>query len=102
MFAGSFKPAYSLSIHALPSQIQTVTNKRNMLLLQAHLETTLRVPASRGVVRFVGVSEECMGSGGKTVAGVLAEIHERAGSSPTAESLDARVQRRKTLRVGGS
>lgn len=102
MFAGSFKPAYSLSVHALPSQVQTVTNKRNLILIQQHLEAALRVPASRGVVRFVGVPEECMGIGGKTVAGVLAEVHERAGrgmSSPTTESLEARVQRRKTMRV---
>lgn len=93
-FAGSFEPAYIIAIHALPSLVQTVTNKRNLVLVQRHLEEKLRIPVSRGLVRFVGVPEECLGSGGKTVAGELAGLTETAP-----ESLEGRIQRRKTMRV---
>lgn len=72
--AGSFASAYAMSIHALPSQVQTATNKRNTALIQQHLEQALRVLPARGLVRFVAVPEECLGSNGKTVASELAEL----------------------------
>lgn len=101
---GTFEPAYTLAVHALPSQVQTVTNKRNLMLIQSHLEITLKVPQARGVVRFVGVPEECLGCGGKTVAGVLAEVHEKAAASTAVggaagESAEARMQRRRTIKA---
>lgn len=104
--AGTFDPAYTLAVHALPSQVQTVTNKRNLMLIQSHLEMALKVAQARGVVRFVGVPEECLGCDGKTVAGVLAAVQERAAAmvagtvgAAVGESPEASVQRRRTTRV---
>lgn len=101
--AGTFEPSYTLAVYALPSQVQTVTNKRNLMLIQGHLETALQVPQARGLVRFVGVPEECHGCGGKTVAGVLTEVQERAAAAAmgaaAGETLEERMQRRRTIRV---
>lgn len=71
--AGSFEAAYTVSISALPSQLQPATNKRNLVLLQRHLETALGVPASRGFVRFIATAEECCGWDGRTAAEATAE-----------------------------
>jgi hypothetical protein len=116
---GTFEPAYVLAVHALPDQIQTVTNKRNAALLQRHLESTLCVPASRGLVRFVGVPEECLACDGRTIAGELSAARSSAvtdagvaapsSSSPSSflyaniqsasQSHDIKIPRQKALRV---
>ncbi|KAK7935408.1 hypothetical protein PG985_000903 [Apiospora marii] len=74
MFGGSFEPAYTLTIHALPSLVQPTTNKRNAALMQTHIQDTLGVPASRGYVRFEATPEANMAYGGKTVAGEMDDI----------------------------
>ncbi|POR37188.1 hypothetical protein TPAR_02668 [Tolypocladium paradoxum] len=74
LLGGSFEPAYTIAISALPCQVQMTTNKRNVALLQAHLLQALRVPPTRGFVRFVPVPEECSSRGGKTVAGEIAAL----------------------------
>ncbi|KAK8136663.1 Macrophage migration inhibitory factor [Apiospora sp. TS-2023a] len=74
MFGGSFDPAYTLTIHALPSLVQPTTNKRNAALMQTHIQDTLGVPASRGYVRFEATPEANMAYGGKTVAGEMDDI----------------------------
>ncbi|KAK8034778.1 hypothetical protein PG993_009773 [Apiospora rasikravindrae] len=74
MFGGSFEPAYTLTIHALPSLVQPTTNKRNAALMQTHIQDTLGVPASRGYVRFEATPEANMAYGGKTVAGEMDDV----------------------------
>ena len=71
MFGGSFEPAYTLTIHALPSLVQPTTNKRNAALIQIHIQETLGVPTSRGYVRFEATPEANMACSGKTVAGEM-------------------------------
>ncbi|KAH7144050.1 Tautomerase/MIF superfamily [Dactylonectria macrodidyma] len=73
-FGGSCDPAYTMTVEALSSLVQPATNKRNVALLQQHMEQALGVPASRGYVRFVAMTEECSGWQGKTVAGKIAEV----------------------------
>ncbi|KAK7213577.1 hypothetical protein V2G26_020755 [Clonostachys chloroleuca] len=87
LFSGTFDPAYIITIHAIPSLVQPVTNKRNLALLQHHLECALRVPSSRGLVRFVSVPEDCFGRNGRTVAG---DIMEAVGAA-TLNSLEERT-----------
>ncbi|KAF7546463.1 hypothetical protein G7Z17_g8408 [Cylindrodendrum hubeiense] len=93
-FGGCCDPAYILTVEALSSLVQPATNKRNVALLQQHMDQAIGVPASRGYVRFVPTAEECSGWKGKTVAGEIAEArgHPRVG----AENL---VRPRKTSRV---
>lgn len=81
MFGGSFDPAYTLTIHALPGQVQPTTNKRNAALIQTHVKETLGVPASRGYVRFVASPEENVAHGGKTVAGEMEDVEKGARDS---------------------
>ncbi|KAH7160056.1 Tautomerase/MIF superfamily [Dactylonectria estremocensis] len=77
-FGGCCGPAYVMTIEALSSLIQPATNKRNVALLQQHMDQALAVPASRGYVRFVAMPEECSGWQGKTVAGKIAEVGGQA------------------------
>ncbi|KAI1810906.1 Tautomerase/MIF [Poronia punctata] len=74
LFGGTFEPACTLTIHALPSLLQPATNKRNAILIQQHLLETLGVPISRGYVRFQPTAEENVAIGGKTVAAEAEEI----------------------------
>lgn len=96
LFGGSFEPAYTITISALPCQVQMTTNKRNIALLQAHLLQALRVPPTRGFVRFMPVPEECSGWGGKTVAGEIADLMGRA--APGSEQ-GYKMPRRGSLKV---
>ncbi|KAF5017947.1 hypothetical protein F66182_10094 [Fusarium sp. NRRL 66182] len=51
-FGGSCEPAYTIKIEALSHGVQAATNKRNIALLQRHMEQALGIPASRGYLRF--------------------------------------------------
>ncbi|UNI21527.1 hypothetical protein JDV02_007508 [Purpureocillium takamizusanense] len=82
LFGGSFEPAYTVTVSALPGQMQMTSNKRNVALLQAHLFQALRVPPKRGFVRFAPVTDECSGWGGKTVAGQIGEVMGTAVKAP--------------------
>jgi hypothetical protein len=73
LLGGSFEPAYTMTITALPSLVQPVTNKRNTMLLAKLLEEYLGVSPSRGLIKFVGVQEENFAFNGKTAA---AEIED--------------------------
>jgi len=73
LFGGSFEPAYTMTITALPSQVQPVTNKRNAALLQRGMEEALGVPPSRGLVKFIAIAEENLATNGRTM---LSEIEE--------------------------
>jgi len=84
IFANSFDPAYILTVTALPSQVQSTTNKRNVALLQAFIAQALNVPATRGIVRFIAVAEENLGTGGVTVLGEI----ESLSKGPTKEKTE--------------
>ncbi|KAK9417118.1 putative Tautomerase/MIF superfamily [Seiridium unicorne] len=73
MFGGSFDPAYTLTIFALPSLVQPTTNKRNAALMQNQIQESIGVAPSRGYVRFVATPEEDVANAGKTVAGEIDE-----------------------------
>lgn len=80
LFAGSFDPAYLMTIAALPSQLQPATNRRNAALIQKAMEDILKVPASRGFLRFVPTPEENVAFNGRTTAGEIDDL-ERSASA---------------------
>ncbi|KAK1239096.1 hypothetical protein MKX08_006157 [Trichoderma sp. CBMAI-0020] len=101
-FGGSSHPAYTLTITALPSEVQPATNKRNTAVLQKHMETILCVPPSRGMVRFVPAAEECLAWGSKTVAGrisdAVAKDREVASEGEGSKSHERRTLKSLSLR----
>lgn len=76
LFGGSFDPAYTLTINALPSQLQPVTNKRNAALLSKAMEEGLGVGPDRGVIKFCAIAEDNLANGGKTVAQEIEELEK--------------------------
>ncbi|KAF2085560.1 hypothetical protein K490DRAFT_13356, partial [Saccharata proteae CBS 121410] len=85
LLGGSFDPAYILSITALPTQLQPVTNKRNAALLQTFMADVLGVTMTRGIIRFQGLAEENMATNGRTMLGEIERVErehaEEKGSS---------------------
>ncbi|CAN8096601.1 unnamed protein product [Discula destructiva] len=75
-FAGTFEPAYTATISALPSFLQPATNRRNAFVLSEHLEEALGVPQPRGLISFLPLPEENMAYNGQTVAAALDEMLE--------------------------
>jgi hypothetical protein len=76
LLAGSFEPAYILTITALPSQLQPVTNKRNSALIQSFMADILAVPPERGILRFQPIAEENLAINGTTVMGEIERIEK--------------------------
>jgi hypothetical protein len=76
LFGGNFDPAYTLTITALTSQLQPVTNKRNATLLAKAMEESLGVVPNRGVVKFLAMSEDNMATDGKTITGEIEELEK--------------------------
>jgi hypothetical protein len=74
LFGGNFDPAYTLTINALPSQLQPVTNKRNAALLAKAMEEGLGVAPERGLIKFSAVAEENIATAGKTIAQEIEEL----------------------------
>lgn len=72
-FAGTFEPAYTATISALPSYLLPATNRRNAFVLSEHLEEALGVPQSRGLISFLPMPEDNMACNGKTVSAMLDE-----------------------------
>jgi Macrophage migration inhibitory factor (MIF) len=72
-----------MTITALPSQVQPVTNKRNTMLLQKQLEESLGVSPSRGIIKFVGIAEENFAFNGKTFAGEIEELEREQADNNT-------------------
>ncbi|KAI1106260.1 Tautomerase/MIF [Jackrogersella minutella] len=97
MFGGSFDPAYTLTIHALPNLVQPTTNKRNSALIQRHILETLGVVTSRGYVRFVATPEENVAHGGKTIA---AQINEPSSTAPEYKPAEIRKSAKSNRRIG--
>ncbi|KAL9038454.1 MAG: hypothetical protein Q9214_005273 [Letrouitia sp. 1 TL-2023] len=96
LFAGSFESAYLMTITALPSQIQPVTNKRNSALVQAFMADSLGVTPDRGVVRFVPVAEEDLATNGTTVLGEIETLRQDSGEE------NRETTRSNTIRRGRS
>jgi hypothetical protein len=90
MMGGSFDPAYILSITAIPSEVQPVTNKRNAYLMQHFVADTLHVPSSRGIVRFHEIPEERLATNGSTVAGELERLDMNSGVNRTVTNKSSR------------
>ncbi|KAL8906827.1 MAG: hypothetical protein Q9171_006107 [Xanthocarpia ochracea] len=97
LFAGTFDSAYIMTITALPSQIQPTTNKRNTVMMQTFMADSLGVTPERGVVRFVGISEEYLATNGNTVLGDIENL-----SKESSEDSTNGAQRPGTLRRGRS
>ncbi len=68
LFGGTFEPACTLAIHALPSLLQPATNRRNAVLIQRHLQEALGVVSKRSYIRFEATPEDNIAIGGKTLA----------------------------------
>jgi hypothetical protein len=84
VFGGSFDPAYTMSITALKSQLQPITNKRNSTLLAKTMEESLGVSANRGIIKFLSIAEEDYATDGKTVAGEIEELERLSSEEPSA------------------
>ncbi|KAI1085871.1 Tautomerase/MIF [Whalleya microplaca] len=103
MFGGSFDPAYTLTIHALPSLVQPTTNKRNALLIQRHMQESLGVVMSRGYLRFVATPEENVAIGGKTVAAEIEDSNKAAvGEKPAMSKRSTKSNRRLSAKSFGA
>jgi hypothetical protein len=83
LFGGNFDPAYTLTITALGSQLQPVTNKRNATLLAKSMEEGLGVGPERGLIKFVPITEENFATDGRTLAGAIEDL-ERETSDDNA------------------
>jgi len=70
-----------MSVCALSTELGPATNKRNAALIQKHMEESLGVLPSRGVLRFIPLSEENIAINGKTVAGALENVGKGAHES---------------------
>jgi hypothetical protein len=93
MFGGTFDPAYFLTVTAIEQHCLTTTNKRNAALMQSFLSDVLNVPLDRGIVRFNPIPEDCLATGGRTVASNVEKADTDVGvKNPT-------QYRRKSMRM---
>ena len=76
LFGGNFDPAYTLTITALNSQLQPVTNKRNATLLAKAMEEGLGVAPNRGVIKFLVMSEDNLATDGRTITSEIEELEK--------------------------
>ena len=74
MIGGSTEPAYLLTITALSSEIASVKNLRATMMIQEFLSESLKVTASRGVIKFWPIKEEDLGTNGTTVRGEIDKL----------------------------
>ena len=98
LFGGSFDPAYTLTITALRSQLQPVTNKRNAALLQKAMEDALGVLPSRGVIKFSPIAEENLATNGKTVAGEIEDLERESEENASVRRTLSRGKKRQSTR----
>lgn len=103
IFGGTFDPAYTLTITALPSQIQPTLNKRNAAIIQTFMAEGLGVAASRGVVKFVAIAEENFATNGQTILGELEALDKHPqdeGSSRKSSVARNKGESRKSSHAG--
>jgi len=89
MIGGSIEPVYLLTVTALPSEIASVKNMRATMMIQDFLSDSLKVPASKGVVKFLPIREEDLGANGSTVRGDIDKLEaeeKRIGSLRSRQS----------------
>jgi hypothetical protein len=103
LFGGNFDPAYTLTITAVNSQLQPVTNKRNATLLAKAMEESLGVAPKRGVIKFLAMSEDNLATDGKTITGEIEELEKEhaENNSSLQRSLSkstAKSKRRHSMR----
>ncbi|KAL1880732.1 hypothetical protein Daus18300_001346 [Diaporthe australafricana] len=99
-FAGTFEPAYILTLSALAPYIRTSTNQRNAYLLSMHLEEALGVPPPRGLIRFAAMLNENVALNGKTLVYTLEEEAIGGGAMGVIdEEQPATFARRKRLSI---
>ncbi|KAK7726252.1 hypothetical protein SLS53_007047 [Cytospora paraplurivora] len=99
-FAGTFEPAYIITVSALAPYVQPVTNRRNAYLLSEHLEEALGVSSTRGLIRFTGLAEEDVALDGRTLAQSLEEDVDASGAMAVIdEEKPASSARRNRLSV---
>jgi hypothetical protein len=101
LYGGSFEPAYTLTITALPSYVQPVTNKRNAALLAKAMEENLGVASDRGIIKFMTIPEENLATSGRTVAGEIEELEKESGdtgSLPNRSASRATNRKRQSMR----
>ncbi|KAL9016028.1 MAG: hypothetical protein Q9185_006594 [Variospora sp. 1 TL-2023] len=96
LFAGTFDSAYIITITALPSQIQPVTNKRNAVMIQTFMSELLGVTPDRGIIRFNGICEEYLATNGTTLQGEIDNLAKESSEDTTDN------KRSNTLRSGRS
>ncbi|TDZ27595.1 Macrophage migration inhibitory factor [Colletotrichum trifolii] len=93
LFGGTFEPAYTMTVHALPVEVGITKNKRNTALLQKHLQEAIGVSPARGFLKFVEVPAENMAHNGKTTAALLVEM----GAEEDETLADRRARNRKSI-----
>lgn len=99
-FAGTFEPAYVITVSALAPYLQPMTNRRNAYLLSEHLEEALGVPSTRGLIRFSALPEEDVALSGRTLAQSLEEDIDASGAMAVIdEEKPANPARRNRLSV---
>ncbi|KAL2006830.1 hypothetical protein VTN00DRAFT_9498 [Thermoascus crustaceus] len=74
LFGSSPAPAYLLTVSALAFLFAPVTNLRNTILIQSAMQEILRIPPSRGVVRYMPLAEENFATNGTTVLGEIEKL----------------------------
>ena len=85
-----------MTITALPSQIQPVTNKRNAVMIQTYMSDLLGVTPDRGIIRFLGIPEDYLATNGNTVQGEIDNLSKDSSEDTTD------TKRSNTLRRGRS
>lgn len=74
-----------MTVTALQSQLQPVTNKRNAALLQKAMEDAVGVVPDRGLIRFMPIAEENLATNSKTVSGEIEDLEK--GTSEDSSSV---------------
>jgi hypothetical protein len=90
LFGGTFEPAYTMTVTALPSQLLPISNKRNATLIQKHMEEAIGVNPARGLLRFVPIVEENFATKGTTLAAEVEQLEKRNGTGDDGGSLSSR------------
>lgn len=81
LYGGTFDPAYTLTITALGSQLQPVTNKRNAALLAKHIDEGMGVDPKRGVIKFLASTEDNLAVDGKTMTLEIEELERETAEN---------------------
>lgn len=78
LFGSSPAPAYLLTVSAIAFLFAPVTNLRNTILIQSAMQEILRIPPSRGVVRYMPLAEENFATNGTTVLGEIEKLERNS------------------------